>query len=491
MGFPTRVFDLFYKRLGPTGSLNGTRSGSEAGNGIFVWQGRLPEYWFTSSVSSSIASSQGLKVSHSFLNFPADLTSSKVLTPSGGRSGSFITTRDSSSNASYLALPWGSHAADFLWNVQIPSWSFREFSEAATVDGGLTFNTYYYRQWDLSYTSKSFHKANQPNGSSFGVASYPITSSWRITDPRFANTASFNYVHAFAIPFDAPLTSSYPVSVGATYTQTARDSASYFAYDISFPNITNGNSTSSIDGQYFDLGGGALISRASVSNSLSIGSTYYNDDTATGLKLSTEALKARRLYFPTPVSQSGQSTGTDYWLKSFTGYKANDLFTDNGGIYNVQFTLKKQVALDSYPDNNTFMSVFIHNIIPQIPSSSARVPGALGWYPPENNIVRVGNGYGTAPAISFYDIQTGYAIEKFNINVIQYGYPAQLCIEVSGSLADNAYFGIIVDDIQMCKIGITTDPRFIKPYSLTQTVQNTSFAIGAERGGGDAPIESA
>jgi len=62
---------------------------------------------------------------------------------------------------------------------------------------------------------------------------------------------------------------------------------------------------------------------------------------------------------------------------------------------------------------------------------------------------------------------------------------------VNKSLADNAYFGIIVDDIQMCKIGITTDPRFIKPYSLTQTVQNTSFAIGAERGGGDAPIESA
>jgi hypothetical protein len=125
--------------------------------------------------------------------------------------------------------------------------------------------------------------------------------------------------------------------------------------------------------------------------------------------------------------------------------------------------------------------VFIHNIIPQIPSSSARVPGALGWYPPENNIVRVGNGYGTAPAISFYDIQTGYAVEKFNINVIQYGYPAQLCIEASGSLADNAYFGIIVDDIQMCKVGVTTDPRFIKPYSLTQIVQNTSYVAGIDR----------
>ena len=475
MGFQTRVFDLFYKRLGPTGSLNGTRSGSSPGNGIYVWQGYLPEFWFTSSVSSSVASKLGLKVSQSFLNFPTDLTSSKALTATGGRSGSYVTTRDSSSNANYVALPWGSHAGDFLWNIQVPSWSFRDLSVVATVDGGSTYNQYNWRQWDLSYTSRSFHKDYQPNGSSFGVTSYPVTSSWIVIDPRFANTASFQYIRSYQIPFTSPATSSYPVSVGSTFDQSARDSASYFGYDVSFPNITNGNSTSSIDGQYFDLSGGAAISRASISSSLVTGSSYYADNTDAGLKSSTEALKARRLYFPVPVSQSGQSTGTDYWFKSFTGYKANDIFTDNGGIYNVQFTLKKQVALDCYPDNNTFMSVFIHNVVPQIPSSSARVPGASGWYPPENNIVKVGNGYATAPTISFYDLQTGYAIEKFNINVIQYGFPAQLCIEVSGSLADNAYFGIIVDDLQMCKIGVTTDPRFIKPYSLTQIVQNTNY----------------
>jgi len=288
-----------------------------------------------------------------------------------------------------------------------------------------------------------------------------------------------NTIQLYKSQIDA--TSAYPTYVNSTYAGEPNDNSATLGYSITYPTIS-GNSISSIDGQYFDLGGGALIARADISRSLVTGSTYYTDDTATGLRLSTEALKARRLYFPTPVSQSGQSTGTDYWFKSFTGYKANDLFTDNGGIYNVQFTLKKQVALDSYPDNNTFMSVFIHNVIPQIPSSSARVPGALGWYPPENNIVRVGNGYGTAPAISFYDIQTGYTIEKFNINVIQYGYPAQLCIEASGSLADNAYFGIIVDDIQMCKVGVTTDPRFIKPYSLTQTVQNTSFVESIRAG---------
>ena len=88
------------------------------------------------------------------------------------------------------------------------------------------------------------------------------------------------------------------------------------------------------------------------------------------------------------------------------------------------------------------MTVFIHDVQSSVPFSTKRVPGAAGWYPPPNNIVTVGNKYNGTPEFTFYDIQTGYLVEKFNINVIQYGYPAQLCIEASGSLADNAYFGI-------------------------------------------------
>ena len=452
MGFPTRVFDLFYKRLGPTGSI-----------GTPNWRGYLPEFWFTSSISSSYAASQNLRVSGAYLNFPDDTSTY-----------GYVTTRDSQSNSTYVALPWASHAADFLWNVRTPSWSYID----SEIVGSPTLTR---RNWGVQYTSKSFHKTAR--NSANGVSTYPITSSWVVTDPKFYAASSFFYLTAVGG------TSAYPTYVNSTYAGEPNDNSATLGYNITYPTMS-GNSISSVDGQYFDLGGGALIARADISRSLVTGSTYYTDDTATGLRLSTEALKARRLYFPTPVSQSGQSTGTDYWFKSFTGYKANDLFTDNGGIYNIQFTLKKQITLDSYPDNNTFMSVFIHNVIPQIPSSSARVPGALGWYPPENNIVRVGNGYGTAPAISFYDIQTGYTVEKFNINVIQYGYPAQLCIEASGSLADNAYFGIIIDDIQMCKVGVTTDPRFIKPYSLTQVVQNTSFVIGIDRIDNNTPPPS-
>ena len=131
------------------------------------------------------------------------------------------------------------------------------------------------------------------------------------------------------------------------------------------------------------------------------------------------------------------------------------------------------------------MTAFIHNVIPQIPSSSNCVAGASGWYPPSNNIVTIGNQYNGTSALSFYDIQTGYYIEKFNFNLIQYGYPAQLCLEVSGSLTDNTYFGIIVDDFKMCKIGVTTDPRFIKPTSIATTVVNTQNQYFMSAGGGN------
>ena len=95
----------------------------------------------------------------------------------------------------------------------------------------------------------------------------------------------------------------------------------------------------------------------------------------------------------------------------------------------------------------------------------------------------IGNQYNGTSALSFYDIQTGYYVEKFNFNLIQYGYPAQLCLEVSGSLADSAYFGIIVDEFKMCKIGVTIDSRFIKPTSIATTVIDFTQQISI--GGGD------
>ena len=131
MGRITKAFDLFYKRLGPTGSV--------AVNPTTSFSGYLQESWYTSTVSSSTAATQGMRVSGAFLNFPNDITNS----------WQYVTTRNSASNASYAALPWGSHAGDFLWNVRTPSWSY---SDVAGSSGSYSWVN---RVWTVAYTSKS------------------------------------------------------------------------------------------------------------------------------------------------------------------------------------------------------------------------------------------------------------------------------------------------------------------------------------------------
>jgi len=61
------------------------------------------------------------------------------------------------------------------------------------------------------------------------------------------------------------------------------------------------------------------------------------------------------------------------------------------------------------------MSVFIHNVHSSAPNPGLRVGGTSGWYPPDNNIVKIGHGYQGGPQMSFYDVQTGYQIEKFQL----------------------------------------------------------------------------
>lgn len=479
MGRITRAFDLFYKRLGPTGSV--------ATNPTTSYAGYLQQFWYTSSVSSSAAATQGMRVSGAFLNFPSDVTNS----------WQYVTTRNSASNATYVALPWGSHAADFLWNVRTPSWSY------ADAGGSYSFYTWTQRSWTVAYNSESFYRKYGPSSSSsFGVATYPITSSWTILDSKLAAVGGFSYIHVWNG------SSAYPTFVGSDGQQLAykldaqdvigqSEKSLTIGYPITYPDVTSSlgtYATSSVDKQYFDIAGGAGITQTAISASLVTASVYATTDTLFAQNELTKALKARRLYFPVPISGSGTTGGTDYWFKTFTGYRANEIFDENGGIYNIQFSLKSYVsssAVSYRPDTGSFMTVFIHDVQSSVPFSTKRIPGAAGWYPPANNIVVIGNKYRETPELTFYDIQTGYLIEKFNINVIQYGYPAQLCIEASGSLADNAYFGIVVDELQICKIGVTTDPRFIKPVSITEQIVNTAARFAIQSGVEDytPPIE--
>lgn len=216
------------------------------------------------------------------------------------------------------------------------------------------------------------------------------------------------------------------------------------------------SAASVIDSRSFGEGGGAGISYLHVSNS------YYSFSVATTNAQRTEALKKRRLYWPT--------------LSEFT----SSYFNENGGIYNVKFKLKRyvtgsqqgsaypiQTTKDFYPQTGSYLSVYIFDINKTYTQSTT---GTRGWYPPSNNIAKIGHGYSSGsfvvPTLTWYDTATGYYYEEYDINLIQYGSPAQLVFEPSGD--NGTYFGTIISDVQFCKVGITTDPRFIKP----QAVQN-------------------
>lgn len=456
MGFITKPFHLIYKRLGITGSDNASIN----------YRGYLNEDWYVTQSFSSP------RLYNSYLNYPTDVDSYI--------NDTYQSTRDTSILVGCVAIPWASFACDMLWNVTVPSWSFSDIGVDTFTP--ITYSLTY-RSWSVDLnTSKSFFGENLGTPFNYGVESYSVTSSWFMVDYKLiqsgseSGSANFDYLQAFGGTYLPPPVipgAVYPTYINSMFETADPEQSHLYGYDVTYPTLSS-NSTSSFDGQYFDLGGGAAITRKSISQSLVTMSLNISGEGSTAQRRLTRALKQRRLFFPTPYSGSGTTLGTDYWFKTLTGYNVSDIFNENGGIYNVQLTLKKSATFnDCYPDPGTYMSVFIHDVAsPVSPYPSRRVAGQPGWYPPDNNIVKIGNGYGASPTLAFNDPQTGYRIEKFNFNVIQYGYPAQLCLEVSGSLADDKYFGIIVDDIQICKIGVTTDPAYIKHTSVaTQTNQ--------------------
>lgn len=439
MAATTKVFDFFYKRI---------QSSSAAAMNI-------QELWYDTDATITT----NVYMSSSFLNYPNDTVAGGGAPFGSTTASKFVTTRTVQSG--YYAIPWGNAAIDWMWNIQVPSWSYTD-----TTRGGQAV-----RRWAVTYVSKSFHYFNWPHSpltaGALGSSSYNVTSSWIAYDPRQDN-------------FDINYQGGWPGFVIDNYAT--------FAYELNYPT----SETSSVDYQFFDQSGGAAISRASISSSLQTQSLYETDDTVNNSAASrvafTRALKARRLYFPTPFTGSGTTNSRDYWFNRFTGVRARDLFDENGGIYNVKLTIKRHGVYT--PDTGSFMSVFIHNVsVGSTPRYSDRVPGADGWYPPDNNIIKIGNGYNGSPVMTFLDTATGYLVEKFDFNVIQYGYPAQFCIEPSGSFVDQSFFGIIIDDIQICKVGVTTDPRFIKPATIGSIVTNTnagSQPVPPSGGGGEA-----
>jgi len=203
------------------------------------------------------------------------------------------------------------------------------------------------------------------------------------------------------------------------------------------------SSISTVDNALFTTHSCVGIRRTDASQS------YADFDKTGDTAARTVALKQRRLVWPTggPITSS--------------------YFTENGGIYNVKFKVKKynSGASNYRPDTGSYLMVYIFDAFKEFTTSSI---GTAGWYPPSRNIVKVGHGYTsgsiTTPTITWYDSATGFYYDEYDVNIIQYGSPAQLVFEPSGD--NNLYFGTLVDDIQFCKVGVTTDPNFIKPQSV-------------------------
>jgi len=466
--FFTKPFGYYYKHFPSTSYANTPLQNGAFTNDIsFNWTsgGTLGWYHSESTYSPFL---HIIRVSHSFFNFPKDASLLDSFR-------SFNTTGSAVSvggvpTASYRALPWGSAASDFLWNIQTAYWSFNE----ATFGTGNTSNGY----WYAAFTSESFLEKYYPAASgSLGSQKYNITSSWIAYDKKIYPRADGNRNFSlFRSPIPPP-PNAYANYVVVGTPETPNTTPPTFnskvyatmSYQIGRPSGSSGlgayMESSSIDLQPFYRAGGAAITRQAVSSSLVTGSLYSTSTSGGNLELFRRSLKHRRLFFPTNVSASGTTKSQDFWLKTFTGFRANQVFTENGGIYQVNFTLKRDLTGDMYPDTGSFLSVFISDCQTQAPVPANRVAGQSGWYPPESNVVKIFNGTATTPVISFYDAQTGYLHEKFSITLVQYGYPAQLCFEASGSAISNKYFGCIIDDVEFCKVGVTTDPNFIKPES--------------------------
>jgi hypothetical protein len=251
------------------------------------------------------------------------------------------------------------------------------------------------------------------------VAQGKITSSWIWTDPfhfRFTYTGSTNndYVKAF-------LNHGY-----------------------------RGSDSSSITNIRFPDKGLIGITRADVSNSYASHSRNLGTGAA-NIRNKTEALKKRRLMWPV------------------NGPYSSSYFTENGGLYNVKFTIARSASYS--PETGSSLGVYIFNANATLVTGSAELKaGYTGQIPPIQNIVRIGHLYNdsgsVSPAISWFNEYENTYYDRYDVNLVQYGTPAQLVFDpfFSGSAA----FGCFITDVSFCKLGVVTDPEYIKPFNFRE-----------------------
>ena len=298
-----------------------------------------------------------------------------------------------------------------LWNIRRPS---------LLGDGDL----------NGSYTGQGITHTNN----------YPVTSPGVFSNVRGRITSSWNYVSTFTERFGSYTGTSLANLVAHITGSTP---------SMIFQNPTNATTTSSIDAQAFFKEGCVGITRALVSES------YYSQSFGSTAQ-KTEGIKKRRLMYP------------------MNGSHTSSFFNTNGGIYNVRFKLKRSGSYS--PDTGSYMDIYIFN---SNATFTSETPGVAGWKPPSNNIVTIGHGYVygggayTTPLISNFDPATNAWYDEYDITLIQYGSPGQLVFEPGGVTGSNSYFGTLIDDISFCKIGVTTDPNYVKPTATFESYINS------------------
>ena len=176
-------------------------------------------------------------------------------------------------------------------------------------------------------------------------------------------------------------------------------------------------------------------------------------------------LKQNRLYWP---ATTGSTTAAK---NQYTP------FLQNGGIYKVRFKLQQTkdtgpgAAAVSYAalhgvdqfqptGEGAVLNVYIYDVgagAIGATTAAALQPGIASWYPADNNIFK----------IRYSDIASALPLTssylQYETFLVQWGQNGRLVFEASGS--NNQFFGICIDDVEVCQVGSTTDPNYVAPPS--------------------------
>ena len=343
----------------------------------------------------------------------------------------------------------------------------------ASLASGLT--SYYQEPAKFQVLNNEVVEDNQY----WNMRQYKATGLW--STPDYADFPMNTYTTSSWIFFDESVVRSYISPFTAV------------SYTIDYPNKTE---TSSIDSRYFTYGPACCIDKQRVNNNWS----DFADDgfNSPNVATSTPRLMRNRLFWPMVANITAPRKD-----KILPGY-----FQENGGIYQVTFKVKAykegtNPTTEFYycPDSGSKLNVFIHNVYNLVTQTTNPYSGLDGNYPPPQNITTITFDTNT----QWVDSLTGYKYAQFSTTLVQYGSFAQLVFEASGSGFNDAYvfnrdnlglwtnvgdpliersvkaFGGCIDDIQICKIGRTTDPyqkqHSVHPYQALLWKMNEIRAL--------------